>query len=642
MSHHPIPARLAGLLGRLLRNRSGNTLAMIAAALVPLLAMVGGGIDMGRSYLSQTRLQQACDAGVLAARKKLGSRVITTGVVPDDIATVGNRFFNINFGDGSYGTVNRVFQMTLENDYSLTGHATVEVPTTIMGAFGYNQVDIAVDCGAKLNFSNTDIMFVLDTTGSMGDTNPGDTEPKIDGLRRVVKSFHAQVEGSKSPGTRVRYGFVPYSTNVNVGGLLKGNWMVDSWTYQSRVSKKTGSSTKYFYYFWVDVLNDGLAPFSYLADSCPANTKVDSYGPITQVSPDPDEYWYIVTSNGDDVRNCNPSDGGKWTVSGVRYTNHQVKEHWKFAYSQTSDDYTYTYRPVTYDVSSLKTAGGSGPVNPGTVPNSTYYRPSDDGTPNPVPFEYYGCIEERATYEIDDYANVDFSRALDLNIDQVPTAGNPASQWRPSLPRAISERAVWWDGSGSFSPAAVDQYYDYLAPFWLDLANCPSPASKLAPMTASDVSSYVDGLTTGGSTYHDIGMIWGARLLSSTGLFAAENANIDGQPTSRNIIFLTDGETAPLDLSYGAYGVEPLDQRRWTPSSPETLTQVVENRFTVACEEARKRNINIWVVSFGISLNPVLSGCAGPGHAYEAADSAQLEDVFSNIAAQIGELRITK
>lgn len=642
MSHHPIPAKLAGLLGRLLRNRSGNTLAMIAAALVPLLALVGGGIDMGRSYLSQTRLQQACDAGVLAARKKLGSRVITTGVVPDDIATVGNRFFNINFGDGSYGTVNRVFQMTLENDYSLTGHATVEVPTTIMGAFGYNKVDVTVDCGAKLNFSNTDIMFVLDTTGSMADTNPGDTEPKIDGLRRVVKSFHAQVEGSKSPGTRVRYGFVPYSTNVNVGGLLKGDWMVDSWTYQSRVSKKTGSSTKTYYYNWYVIINDGRAPFSYLANSCPANTKVDTYGPTVQISTDPDEYWYSVTSNGDDVLNCDPSDGGKWTVSGVRHTNTQIESHWKFAYSQVSDDYTYTYRPVTSDVSSLKTAGGSGPVNPGTVPNSTYYRPSDDGSLNSVPFEYYGCIEERATYEIDDYANVDFSRALDLNIDQVPTAGNPATQWRPSLPRAISERAVWWDGTGAFSTAEVDQYYDYLAPFWLGLANCPSPARKLAPMTSSDVASYVDGLTTGGSTYHDIGMIWGARLLSSTGLFAAENANIDGQPTSRNIIFLTDGETAPIDLAYGAYGVEPLDQRRWTPSSPETLTQVVENRFTVACEEARKRNINIWVVSFGISLNPVLTGCAGPGHAYEAADSAQLDEVFSNIAAQIGELRITK
>ncbi len=33
-----------------------------------------------------------------------------------------------------------------------------------------------------------------------------------------------------------------------------------------------------------------------------------------------------------------------------------------------------------------------------------------------------GCIEERDTYIIDDYDNVDLTRALDLNIDLVPTA----------------------------------------------------------------------------------------------------------------------------------------------------------------------------------------------------------------------------
>jgi hypothetical protein len=179
-SKHPFPAATAPaaqFLHRLAHDRSGNTLAMIAAGLVPLLAMVGGGIDMGRSYLSQTRLQQACDAGVLAARKRLGSAVAATGEVPGDVETVGDRFFNLNFRDGSFGTRNRVFQMTLEEDYSISGVADVDVPTTIMNLFGYTKVPIHVECGAKLNFSNTDIMFVLDTTGSMASTNEGIPRP---------------------------------------------------------------------------------------------------------------------------------------------------------------------------------------------------------------------------------------------------------------------------------------------------------------------------------------------------------------------------------------------------------------------------------------------------------------------------------
>ena len=48
------------------------------------------------------------------------------------------------------------------------------------------------------------------------------------------------------------------------------------------------------------------------------------------------------------------------------------------------------------------------------------------------------------------------------------------------------------------------------------------------------------------------------------------------------------------------------------------------------------------MIGFGVSLNPVMTECAGPGHSFEAADAAELQDVFSNIAAQMGELRVTR
>ena len=78
-----------GVLSRLAANRAGNTLPIVAAALAPLLALVGGGVDLGRSYLSEARLQQACDAGVLAARKELGSSNVPDGVLPAAVDTIG-------------------------------------------------------------------------------------------------------------------------------------------------------------------------------------------------------------------------------------------------------------------------------------------------------------------------------------------------------------------------------------------------------------------------------------------------------------------------------------------------------------------------------------------------------------------------
>jgi hypothetical protein len=232
-----IPAnalKKADWLARLSRDCAGNTLAIVAAALLPLLAMIGGGIDMARSYLAETRLQQACDAGTLAARKALGSSVVATGTPPSDVAARGNQLFNLNFQSNAYGTRNVAFTMTLEPDYSISGVATVEVPTTIMAIFGFSEIDVRANCQAQLNFKNTDVMMVLDTTGSMNDTNPGDTDPKITVLKNVVTNFYNQLEGSKGPDTRIRFGFVPYSVNANVGSLLQDDWVVSNWTYQSR------------------------------------------------------------------------------------------------------------------------------------------------------------------------------------------------------------------------------------------------------------------------------------------------------------------------------------------------------------------------------------------------------------------------
>lgn len=550
MAHRTAIIRINDLLKRLLRDRAGNTLALIAAGLVPMLAMVGGGIDMGRSYLSQSRIQQACDAGVLAARKRLGSQVVTTGVIPADVATTGERFFNVNFRNGAYGSQNRTFAMTLEPDFAISGAASVVVPTTIMTLFGYSEVAIAVECEARLSFSNTDVMFVLDTTGSMRETNPGDAAPRIEILKSVVSNFHAQLEGSKSPGTRIRYGFVPYSTNVNVGDLLKSDWVVDNWRYNGRAAVNT-------------------------------------------------------------------------SIAGTR------------------PKYSWQYKPINLDVTFLKGALGTDPLKGGSVNRAMAGTPAK---PENLTALFRGCIEERSTYEIDDYDNVDLARALDLDLDLVPTAGDPATQWRPMLNEISFEPEIWWNGSGSFR-TPVTTTNDYLMAQRAGLSACPPQARKLSEMSQASVDAFLGTLAPRGSTYHDIGMIWGGRLLSPTGIFASENADLPGKPTSRNLIFLTDGQTAPLDVSYGTYGIEPLDKRRWNPASPMlglTLTNVVEKRFEVACSEVKKRNITVWVIGFGTTLSPFLTDCAGPGHFFEASDAAELSDVFSKIATQLGDLRVSK
>lgn len=614
----------------LARDRSGNTLAMIAAALVPLLAMVGGAIDMGRSYLAQTRLQQACDAGVLAARKRMGTSAAAGGVIPSDVTEVGNRFFNVNFPDGAYGTTGRDFDLVLEGDFQLNATAQVIVPTTIMGMFGITEVPVNTSCGAQVGMANTDIVLALDVTGSMNLTNPGDSRPRIAELKDTVQSFHAQIEAAKAPGARVRYGFVPYSTNVNAASLLTDEQVVDSWTYQSRRLVGTGAASGTTSFWAVGSVIGGTidttVASSYAAtgsgsaltcSSAPASTLTSTAmligttstsfagppaGTITRQT-----YHYTYNGSTFEVK----LNGSTCEVHETRRSNYKVSYDW-VTQPALAKGSNWQYRQETLDVSNWRS-------------------------------EAIGCMEEPDTYEIEDYGAVDFSRARDLDLDNVPAAGDSSSQWRPMYPGRIYARALKWNNTGAFNTAPVATTDEYYNPQIGDTAHCPNPARQLAEMDDSEVTAYLDSLKVGGSTYHDIGMLWAARLAAPTGLFADNNADLSADhPTSRHIVFMTDGQTSALDLSYTAYGMEPLDRRRWNPSSTRSLTQVVEDRFAFICSEAKRRNITVWVVAFGTELNPVMTECAGPGRAFQASDGDELVEAFTAIANSIADLRLLR
>ena len=621
-------------LPRLLRDRSGNTLAIIAAATAPLVAIVGSAVDIGRGYVAESRLQQACDAGTLAARKKLGSNLPPSGEVLGQVRNVGNDLFDLNFPEGRYDSTDLKFTMTLESDFAITGNASAKLPTVIMGAFGTHHMDIAVTCQSRMNFTNLDIMMVLDVTGSMRHTNAGDTLSRIDSMRSVITNFHSSIEAATSDDTRIRYGFVPYASNVNVGALLKNKWVVGDWTYQSRevlpsesnISKTeqrknwtevSGTRTDWVQYNKVAaVWNADLGKYVCKRNMGPANTWTFTDTPMGSPTTSVDEVAGVETTTTPMQRHHN----------GTRYRVRLVGAEC-IVDSNTDTDYVqnfdlivreeivqYRYGPVEYDVSSWRT-------------------------------DTEGCIEERDTYEIDDYENVDLTRALDLDINRVPDASLPSTQWRPRYPQHAYTRAIQTtlpDG-GYFQPAIVEtsEEYDQTSLWWLSA--CPAPAQKLKEMTKDEIATYLATLAPYGATYHDMGMVWGGRLLSQKGLFATENADVSGnKPTDRHLIFLTDGWTEPYDLAYTPYGLEPLDRRRWTESSTLSLRETVEKRFSFACGEVKKNDTTIWVIAFGTKVNESMVECAGPGHYFEAANADELDRSFKSIARSMGDLRISR
>ncbi|MCC2976713.1 pilus assembly protein TadG-related protein [Sphingomonas sp. PL-96] len=569
----------------------------MAAAMIPLIGMIGGAIDLSRMYIVKTRLQHACDAGALAGRKAMGGGTWTqSSGAPGKAA---KQFFDANISKTAYGAAvaDGVFR---ENAGKVTGTASATVPMTLMRVFGFTSRTLSVTCDAEMRLPNTDVMFVLDTTGSMSQSIGSVT--KIDALRVAVKCFYEIVArldtdaqcttGTPSGGTgdqvQIRFGFVPYAVNVNVGRLLKPEWMVDKWTYQSRV----------------------YIPPSYGAwGNWGAALKILSCGALP---PNTDTVEYRANLN----------------VLGLVCI---VETR-----SRTVQPASWEYRPVEHNVSGLKNGSGW---------NASVQLPLDNGGAARS-VSWPGCIEERQTIQTSTFTSIT-SSAYDLDIDKVPTA-DVTTRWKPWLPGALYTRqSTGRNDTGNWNRATIRTTTDYSNNAY---AACPTAARKLQGWDNADVfDDYVDSLRPEGNTYHDIGLLWGARLMSATGIFANENARtLQGGDIERHLIFMTDGDTQAAPTDYNAYGIPWFDRRQTLDTvvpTADMLEAQINARFAALCTAVKKKNITLWVISFGSMTNETktrLETCATTGRYFSANDAASLQSTFKSIADQISQLRLTK
>jgi hypothetical protein len=176
---------------------------------------------------------------------------------------------------------------------------------------------------------------------------------------------------------------------------------------------------------------------------------------------------------------------------------------------------------------------------------------------------------------------------------------------------------------------------------------CPKAAQQIQRVASvGNMDSYTAGMTAGGYTYLDIGMLWGARLLAPSGLWASNNpTSYNGFPVNRHLILFTDGYIEPDLNTYSAYGVERLDKRVTGSGNATTQTASHTQRFRMLCNSVKGMNVDVWVVSFGAgsSLTSDLVNCASsPSQAFKADDQAALVAKFTQIGEEIGALRLSR
>ena len=626
-----------GFLTRLRRDVAGNTLAIMAIAVIPLTAFAGCAIDAARLYVVKARLQQACDAGVLAGRKFM-TDASTTNTVLDPTATAqANNFFNNNFKSGWFSTSNVTFTPSKTANAQVAGSASATVPMTIMQIFGASTNVINVTCQAKYDIADTDVIFVLDTTGSMsclpsdddttcnnyvgsagatsytrpsdataGNTSmpgyPGSTAyyvpeksgSRISAVRTAVLSFYDALKANTDSSTHLRYGFVTYTSTVNAGKAItsvNASYMVGgsgnattTWNYQTRV--KTGDSAG----------SSSSTTISNVTSSSACNAYAQ---PIT----------YNSSGSGTGKTVSYNSGTQKCTVTTTNYTP------------------TWSYRQAALDVSGF--VAGSAVTDPTKVTGATS--------------QWTGCIEERDTTVSSSFTTS--SLPSDLDPDLVPSSD--ATRWRPMWPEVEYARNNYGNTANATSTGDSNSHPNLgTAPYFqAGYITCGKPVQRLAELTRTQVSTYVNApdFKPIGGTYHDTGMIWGVRLLSPTGIFANDTAAWPGRQTpNRVIVFLTDGDMAPSQYIYGMYGTEYYDQRV-SGGNYSNLKNYHNARFLAECAKAKSMNIDIWTVTIGPSATTEMQTCATrTSQALYTTDGTGLSNTFATIAQQIAMLRIAQ
>ncbi|MBB4613295.1 pilus assembly protein [Novosphingobium taihuense] len=644
---------LRRFLTALARSRTGNILPLSAMAIFAVAALIGGAIDISRAWRTQTRLQAACDAGVLAGR-----RAVTTNGFDATAKAQADNYFFANFDEAHQDSHDTTFvPSSADKGGTIDAVATTSLPPLMMQLFGFPGFELSVSCTASMGVGNSDIMMVLDTTGSMSSLLAGSSQTRIEALRVAMKNFYSTVENALSgTNARVRYGFVPYSSSVNVGALLRNldpNYLVDSWTIQSRkaiyrsVQTLTGygtptagssstTTTSPTYSLWANFGSSTYLTTTSCNAAKPADTAWANSGSATTTSttttnssgqqvvttvvtqPQTATFyqcsWQILYFRVQSRTGSRNSVTTTTTTADPIYTTSQVFDRWE-------------YRPVTYDTSRFK--------NFESVSTPT----GENGAS--VSSTWKGCIEERSTVSEPSFTwsslgGFNPAGAQDLEIDAAPDSST-SSKWAPMWPNVAYIRTVTYSGVVYMNSAMP-------SPTGLQAGSyCPTAARLLATMNSSAFNAFADSLVPEGGTYHDIGMVWGARLASPDGMWSSvvRDPPANGGEVSRHIIFMTDGEMAPSYSIQSAWGIEYHD-RRITEDGHSEDTARHNSRFLALCEAVKAKGIRVWVIAFAQAMTPELQTCSSTDSAFTAANASQLDAAFQAIAKQVGELRVVQ
>ena len=169
-----------------------------------------------------------------------------------------------------------------------------------MKIFGQPTITMSVTSQAAFGTGNVEIVFALDTTGSMSSVDPGTGHTKLADAQVAASNLIDTIFSAPSANSRVKVGFVPFNYYVNVGLAYRGAaWLTNTNDY-------TGPAiTPACYPTYPNIVYGAVIHHAdpYLNDGVPAIYNWDEYPVVSYGAPGPNQ--------------CDPPWSPTYTWSGV-------------------------------------------------------------------------------------------------------------------------------------------------------------------------------------------------------------------------------------------------------------------------------------------------------------------------------------
>lgn len=178
-------------------DRSGNFALSFAVLGIPVLMAAGLAVD----YINLTRekrdLQNATDAAALAVAREGKLTQAEANALAQKLVAA------------NYPALASNVTVTI-SDNQVEVNAVIAEPVSFGGVFGITTADVSANSVATYASAKYEIVFVLDTTGSMAGG-------KLTSMQNAVTGMIDDMAALNLPAGQVKYGVVPYAGFVNVG-----------------------------------------------------------------------------------------------------------------------------------------------------------------------------------------------------------------------------------------------------------------------------------------------------------------------------------------------------------------------------------------------------------------------------------------